>query len=47
MLVCKKLFAQDLTPESVRDTRVERSYSPAMGGWHRMYTGEVVEVYAR
>ncbi len=47
VLVCKKLFAQDLTPESVRDARVDRSYSPAMGGWHRMYTGEVVEVYAR
>lgn len=46
VLVCKKLFVQDMEPSSVRDNRVFASYG-AKGGWHRIYTGEVVEVYQK
>lgn len=44
-LVCKKRYAQDLTPDCVTDPRVLRSYQQE--GWHRMYIGEVVEVYGK
>ncbi|MDD3346853.1 flavin reductase [Oscillibacter sp.] len=44
VLVCKKLYVQDLAPECVKDERIFRSYG-AMGGWRRGYTGEVLEAY--
>jgi Conserved protein/domain typically associated with flavoprotein oxygenases, DIM6/NTAB family len=44
-LVCRKLYAQDLKPEFVLDSRVDRFYQGE--GWHRMYVGEVVEAYAK
>lgn len=44
--VCRKLFAQDMTPECVKDARVLESYG-AKGGWHRIYTGEVLEAYIK
>ncbi|MGE1061745.1 flavin reductase family protein [Megasphaera paucivorans] len=44
-IVCKKLYAQDLKPESVIDERVFKSY--AAEGWHRMYIGEVLELYMK
>ena len=44
-LVCKKLYAQDMVPESVVDDRVHQSYG-AKGNWHRMYIGQVVEAYS-
>ncbi|MDO4316442.1 MAG: flavin reductase family protein [Oscillospiraceae bacterium] len=46
VLVCKKLFVQDMTPSCVVDERIFQSYG-AKGGWHRIYTGEVVEAYTK
>ena len=45
VLVCRKLYAQDMRPEHLTDERPERFYQGE--GWHRMYIGEVVEAYAR
>ena len=45
VLVCRKLYAQDLKPEHLTDRQPERFYQGE--GWHRMYIGEVVEAYAR
>ena len=47
VLVCKKLFVQDMAPEFVQDDRIFRSYTTAKGGWHRIYTGEVVKAYKK
>ena len=47
VLVCKKLYVQDLDPACVKDDRVFASYTPQKGGWHRCYVGEVLEAYAR
>ena len=47
VLVCRKLFVQDLEASCVTDERVLKSYTPAMGGWHRAYVGEVVEAYQK
>ena len=44
VLVCRKLYAQDLDESCVLDERVLHHYG-AKGGWHRAYTGEVVEAY--
>lgn len=46
VLVCRKLYAQDLDAACVTDgTPILHHYKGQ--GWHRMYTGEVVEAYAR
>ncbi len=48
VLVCRTLYAQDLEPRCVLPAGEERilpSYG-AKGGWHRAYTGEIVEAYA-
>ena len=45
VLVCRKLYAQDMKPECLTDDRPERFYEGE--AWHRMYIGEVVEAYAR
>ncbi len=47
VLVCKKLYVQDLDPACVTDERVFASYTPQKGGWHRCYVGQVVEAYSR
>ena len=46
VLVCRKLYAQDLDESCVLDERVLHHYA-AKGGWHRAYTGEVVEAYTK
>ena len=47
MLVCKKLYAQDLNEDCVlQGENILRHYG-AKGGWHRVYTGEVVEAYTK
>jgi len=47
VLVCRKLYAQDLTADCVLDGgRILPSYG-VKGGWHRMYVGEVVEAYKK
>ena len=45
VLVCRKLYAQDMKPECLTDARPERFCQGE--GWHRMYIGEVVEAYTR
>lgn len=46
VVVCRKLYAQDMKPEHVTDhDTVDKFY--AKEGWHRMYIGEVVEAYTR
>ena len=48
VLVCRKLYAQDLDPACVLPAGEEKvlpSYG-AKGGWHRAYTGEIVEAYS-
>ena len=47
VLVCKKLYIQDMKPECVKDERIFQSYTTAKGGWHRLYVGEVLEAYQR
>ncbi|MCI8400253.1 MAG: flavin reductase family protein [Oscillibacter sp.] len=49
VLVCKKLYAQDLDPAAVCDAGKERilPFYGAHGNWHRAYTGEVVEAYSK
>lgn len=46
VLVCRKLYVQDMDPACVLDGRVSAFYGEK-GGWHRVYTGEVVEAYIR
>ena len=45
VLVCRKLYVQDMKPECLTDDRPERFYEGE--AWHRMYIGEVVEAYVR
>lgn len=48
VLVCRKLYVQDLDPACVLPAGEEKilpSYG-AKGGWHRVYIGEIVEAYA-
>ncbi len=48
VLVCRTLYAQDLEPACVLPAGEEKilpSYG-AKGGWHRVYTGEIVEAYS-
>ena len=48
VLVCKKVYAQDMTGDFVTDgTHIDRHYAPGHGNWHRMYIGEVVEAYGK
>lgn len=47
VLVCRKLYVQDMAEECAKDARVLKYYTPAMGGWHRMYVGEVLEAYQK
>lgn len=44
VLVCRKLYAQDMGPEFVIDSGAAASFY-TKGDWHRMYVGEVVEAY--
>ena len=49
VLVCRTLYAQDLEPACVLPAGEEKilpSYG-AKGGWHRVYTGEIVEAYQK
>lgn len=43
VLVCKKLYAQDMGGEHLTDPAPEKFYQGE--GWHRMYIGQVVEAY--
>jgi flavin reductase (DIM6/NTAB) family NADH-FMN oxidoreductase RutF len=45
VLVCKKLYVQDLDPACVLDGAVIAPFYGEKGGWHRVYTGHIVEAY--
>lgn len=45
VLVCRKLYVQDLDLGPVTDEAVLGFYKPGQGGIHRAYTGEIVEAY--
>jgi len=49
VLVCRKLYAQDMTPAAVLPAGEEKilPYYGAKGGWHRIYIGEIVEAYTK
>ena len=47
VLVCRKLFVQDMDPACVRDERVSAFYTEERGNWHRIYNGEIVEAYIK
>lgn len=48
VLVCEKIYVQDLSPEHmVESGPIAKYYDPAHGGWHRSYIGRVAEVYRR
>ena len=47
VLVCRKLFVQDMEPSCVVDERISGFYTEKSGGWHRAYVGEIVEAYQR
>ena len=47
VLVCRKIYVQDLCEDCVEDRdHILKSYG-ARGGWHRAYTGKVVEAYQK
>ncbi len=41
VLVCRKIYYQDLDPSKFIDTNIERNYSGT--DYHRVYTGEIVQ----
>lgn len=47
VLVCKKLYAQDLDPSHVTDGGPIQPFYGKAGNWHRMYIGQVMEAYAK
>ena len=47
VLVCKKIYVQDMDPACVLDQEDILSHYGKKGGWHRIYTGKVVEAYTK
>ena len=43
----KKVFVQDMDPACVLDQETILPYYGEKGGWHRIYTGKVVEAYTK
>ncbi|EOS66695.1 flavin reductase family protein [Oscillibacter sp. 1-3] len=47
VLVCRKLYVQDMAPECVVAGQEKiLPYYGEKGGWHRIYTGEIAEAYS-
>ncbi len=46
VLVCKKLYTQELTPEHLTDPSIDGAIYPHHD-WHTMYVGEIVEAYQK
>ena len=44
VMICRKLAAQDMSPDSFVDTSVEKHYH---NDYHRVYTGEIIKVLKR
>lgn len=49
VLVCRKLYVQDMDPAAVCPAGEETilPHYGEKGGWHRIYTGQIVEAYSR
>lgn len=47
VLVCKKLYMQDLDPSGVLEEERILPFYGENGGWHRMYVGRVEEAYLK
>jgi len=47
VLVCRKLFVQDMDAACVKDEQILKFYTEKMGNWHRVYYGEIVEAYIK
>lgn len=47
VLVCRKLFVQDMEPACVMDGKNILPFYGERGGWHRGYTGQVIEAYKK
>lgn len=45
VLICRKLYVQDMSPDSVLDKKAILPYYGEKDGWHRLYTGQVMELY--
>lgn len=45
VLVCRKLYAQDMEPSCTLEEAAILPFYGKRGGWHRSYTGQVVEAY--
>ncbi|MEY8386046.1 flavin reductase [Oscillospiraceae bacterium 38-13] len=48
VLICRKLYVQDMDPAAVLPAGKESilPYYGQKGGWHRIYTGEIVEAFS-
>lgn len=46
VLLCKKLYYQDINPEGLTDKAIDGTCYPDKH-YHRMYVGEIVEAYVR
>jgi len=44
VLVCRKIYVQDMSGDCALTDEVTRHYGPN-NGWHRIYTGRIVEAY--
>lgn len=44
-IVCKKIAFQDMSPEGFIDKSIEKNY--AAKDYHRIYVGEILEVYVK
>jgi flavin reductase (DIM6/NTAB) family NADH-FMN oxidoreductase RutF len=47
VLVCKKLYAQDIDVSCIVDGGPVLPFYGEQDGWHRIYTGEIVEAYVK
>lgn len=47
VLVCRKLYMQDLDPVGVLEEESVLPFYGKKGGWHRMYVGRVEEAYLK
>ncbi len=45
VIICKKIYYQDLIPAQFLDTKIESNY--ANRDYHRMYIGEILSVYRK
>lgn len=47
VLVCRKLYAQDLTAQAVTAGEQVLPFYGEKGGWHKMYVGQIIEAYQK